>query len=150
MTSTITEEDNKFMELCIELAGECIPVESAYNVGAVLVKDGKVLSTGYSRELPGNTHAEECCYKKLSDPQAAIGATIYTTMEPCSKRLSGLTSCTERTLEAGVKRVVIGVKEPKLFVNCEGTQLLKEKGLVISYLEGFEEKCLKVNSHLNI
>jgi pyrimidine deaminase RibD-like protein len=73
--------DKYFMEMAIECANKCVPVESAFNVGAVLVdSNGVVLSTGYSRELPGNTHAEECCLLKLSNLESARNCTIYSTM----------------------------------------------------------------------
>ncbi|KAG0044136.1 hypothetical protein BGZ83_010631 [Gryganskiella cystojenkinii] len=72
------------MNLAIEQANLSIPVPSGYCVGAVLVKEThqdlnpsevpvadrfQVLATGYSRELPGNTHAEECCLLKLMESQ---------------------------------------------------------------------------------
>lgn len=53
------------MQAC-RLAHSCVPVERAFNVGAVLTdRHGHILATGFSRELPGNTHAEECCLMKL-------------------------------------------------------------------------------------
>lgn len=68
------------MELAIQEAQKCISTETAFNVGAVLVKDNRTLSVGYSREIEGNTHAEQCCLLKLKDTNDAKGATIYTTM----------------------------------------------------------------------
>jgi len=150
------------MKLAIDEANKSIPLESAYCVGAVLVnpETNTVLATGFSRELPGNTHAEECCFLKLQNqekentiPSAADlmkNSTIYTTMEPCSKRLSGNKPCVDHILNYGVSRVVMGVKEPQNFVHCTGVQLLRDKGVEVTILDGFEEECLKPNRHLNL
>ncbi|KAI9216371.1 cytidine deaminase-like protein [Blastocladiella britannica] len=130
-----------------------------------------VLSTGYSREIPGNTHAEEVCFLKLGDQALALpdpvpgqspqwppevlaitraaGATVYTTMEPCSKRLSGRCSCTDHALALGVKRVVVGIAEPRdIFVQCEGIARLGEAGVQVTVLEGMEEECWAPNRHI--
>ena len=73
-----------------------------------------------------------------------MGSTLYTTMEPCSKRLSGNLDCTTRCLSAGVSRVVVGVGEPSKFVECEGTRILKENGIEVSYIqdETLSDLCL--------
>ncbi|KAJ3415755.1 GTP-binding protein of the rab [Chytridiales sp. JEL 0842] len=149
----IMDDEKTLAELGIAIskARQSIPVSSAYCVGAVLVRypstdpngkhdHGTILSTGYSRELPGNTHAEECCLLKLShNPNLARGAHIYTTMEPCGERLSGKKSCAERILESGISRVVIGIPEPPNFIaECVGAELLRSKGVVVEYLSGFE------------
>lgn len=143
--------DDRMMRLAITKALHSIPVEGAYCVGAALVSgSGDLLSTGYSRELPGNTHAEQCCLLKLDgdDIGRAKGGTMYTTMEPCSVRLSGNVPCTTRIIEAGIARVVVGVPEPDNLVVCEGTRLLTEAGIQVDTLEGYQEECLKPNRHI--
>jgi pyrimidine deaminase RibD-like protein len=138
--------DKEFMRLAIQEANRCIPSEGAFSVGAVLVLQGDILATGYSREIEGNTHAEECCFLKVSECR---GATIYTTMEPCGQRLSGKTSCAQRILDAGIHRVVQGIQEPPNFVGQSiGTKILLEGGVQVDYLPGFEEACLAPNLHL--
>jgi pyrimidine deaminase RibD-like protein len=146
----INKWDIKMMELAVAKAKQSIPVSTAYCVGAVLVRYpsddpagkheyGTVISTGYSRELPGNTHAEECSLLKLHSPMVAKGAHIYTTMEPCGERLSGKKSCAERLIEAGIARVVIGIPEPPNFIQqCVGAEMLRAKGIIVEYLNGFE------------
>ncbi|CAG8589762.1 17987_t:CDS:2, partial [Acaulospora morrowiae] len=146
--STPNETDLQFMRIAIEQANLSEPISKAYCVGAVIVKDSKILATGYSRELPGNTHAEECALQKIEDPTQLAGSIIYTTMEPCSKRLSGKKPCVERILESGLKRVVLGVKEPDVFVKCEGIDILRKREIEVVVLEGLEEECLKCNKHL--
>ena len=54
-----TDETCKIYVTSFECANESIPVDTAYCVGCVIVKNNVVISTGYSRELPGNTHAED-------------------------------------------------------------------------------------------
>ncbi|OWZ15835.1 hypothetical protein PHMEG_00010451 [Phytophthora megakarya] len=142
------ESDVAFMRLAIAEAHRSQPSENAYCVGCVVVRDGHVLSSGFSRELPGNTHAEQVALHKLHFE--AQGATVYTTMEPCSKRVSGNVPCVQSCLRAGVTRVVIGVMEPKTFVICEGVQLLQNAGVDVKLLKGLEADCLAPNKHLNL
>ncbi|GAA5978082.1 hypothetical protein JCM10908_004221 [Rhodotorula pacifica] len=154
-TPTTSEPEHvQYMRQALAEARKSIPIETAFCVGAVIVSSpdhptspSTVLATGYSRELPGNTHAEQCALDKLSSPksgeatstkeagaksderrQLLDGASIYTTMEPCSTRLSGNVPCVQRILDTGINRVYIGVEEPRDFVECEGTRLLREAG----------------------
>ena len=109
----------------------------------------QLLSLGYSRQLPGNTHAEECCFLHLDDLSLARGGWLYTTMEPCSLRLSGKTSCTKRILDAGIARVIVGVREPDVFVDeCTGIEDLQQAGVDVVVMDGLEYACLAPNLHL--
>lgn len=130
------------------LAKKCEPTSTAYNVGCVITTDGsdpRRVADGYSRELPGNTHAEECAINKLtmfSEPLV-----LYSTMEPCSTRLSGKESCTKRILACPmIRTVVIGVREPDKFVKCEGVDELREHGVVVLFGddEQLAEEALKL------
>ena len=138
--------DTAFMRMAIAEAHRSQPSENAFCVGCVVVRDGRVLSSGFSRELPGNTHAEQVALQKLSFH--AQGATVYTTMEPCSTRVSGNVPCVQTCLRAGVARVVIGAMEPKTFVVCEGVRRLQDAGVDVRLLEGLERDCLAPNAHL--
>lgn len=140
--------DVALMRLAIAEAHKSGPVAGAYCVGCVVARNNRVLSTGFSRELPGNTHAEQVALTKL-DFQAE-GATVYTTMEPCSRRTSGNVPCVASCLRAGVTRVVVGVLEPKNFVECEGVQQLRDGGVQVDVLAGLEAECLAPNRHLNL
>ncbi|KAF9184255.1 hypothetical protein BGZ51_003453 [Haplosporangium sp. Z 767] len=176
------------MKLAIEQANLSVPVPSGYCVGAVLVQEThqdpdsdipqedrfRVVTTGFSRELPGNTHAEECCLLKLAsimDPELGtveIGSTLdekalaatkahrpkkewimYSTMEPCSTRLSGNRSCSDRLIESGVRRVYVGVREPDHFVKTVvGVENMVEQGIEVVYIPGLEKECLAPNQHV--
>ncbi|KAF8534557.1 cytidine deaminase-like protein, partial [Trichophaea hybrida] len=131
----------------LSLAHQCIPTATAFCVGAVIVSPtGEVLSTGFSRELPGNTHAEQCALDKLLLATPPEGSIMYTTMEPCSERLSGNRPCLYRILETGgIDTVVVGVKEPTTFIKenvCE--RVLREKGIVYLHVSGLEREILEV------
>lgn len=69
-------------------------------------------------------------------------ADVYTTMEPCSVRTSGLASCADALIQAQIQRCFIGVGEPDDFVICEGAQKLKDAGIEVVWLKGMEEACL--------
>ena len=142
-------EQAKWMQLALDEAAKCTPTPSAFCVGAVIVDNqGNLLATGYSRELEGNTHAEANAIDKLlidndNDATRLQGSDIYTTMEPCSVRLSGNVPCTRRILESGIARVFLGTVEPDDFVKCEGVQQLKDAGVQVYTVQGFTEQCLE-------
>jgi len=159
----------RFLRLALDEACKCEPTPSAFCVGCVLTSrlaDGDepvILACGYSRELPGNTHAEANALtkaRKLSQerirhlfPSAPIDvsideilshADIYTTMEPCSVRTSGLAPCADAIVAAKVRRCFIGVGEPDDFVKCEGAQRLATSGVEVIWVKGLESECLRV------
>ena len=137
-----------FMELALEEAKKAIPSPTAYCVGAVLTDGhGKILSTGYSREISGNTHAEEVCLLKLDTLDLAKGSRCYTTMEPCSQRLSGKLSCVQRLYNAGVAQIYLGAKEPADFVQCRGINDLQSLGLMVCQIKEVEKQCLDIATH---
>ncbi|WP_018569265.1 deaminase [Streptomyces sp. PsTaAH-124] len=123
----------------------------AYSVGAVIVgEDGSELASGYSRESDPREHAEEAALAKLpeGDPRLA-GATIYSTLEPCSQRHSPRTPCAQRILAAGIPRVVIAWREPSLFVeNCVGYEQLVEAGVTVAELPEMATAAKATNVHL--
>jgi diaminohydroxyphosphoribosylaminopyrimidine deaminase / 5-amino-6-(5-phosphoribosylamino)uracil reductase len=152
-----TQDDARWMRLAVELAWLCPPSSTAYSVGAVIVAaDGTELSRGFSRENDPVVHAEESALGKLGpgapgapgDPRLP-GATIYSTLEPCSRRKSRPRSCTELIIASGIRRVVIAWREPDLFVaNCQGYELLEQAGLEVIELPAFSEQAAAPNRHL--
>ena len=146
------------MRQALSEARKCTHVPTAFCVGCVIVvypdEQGIVLSTGYSRELAGNTHAEANALQKArmlqTIPRSSTlstllhTASVYTTLEPCSVRTSGLAPCANALVDAGVKEVIIGVKEPDDFVTCEGVKVLRDGGVEVKWVKGLEEECLRV------
>lgn len=105
------------MKIALGEADKSPPTDTAFCVGCVIcpTSDGsssstsEILATGFSRELPGNTHAEQCALDKIASefkPQPSPSKSVpvleldlYTTMEPCSERLSGNLPCVQRILK---------------------------------------------------
>jgi pyrimidine deaminase RibD-like protein len=158
--STIQPGDHKaYMRLALEQAQKSPPKPTNYRVGAVLVDSAtnEILATGYTLELPGNTHAEQCCFMKLADkhgvPEENLKnvlpskLALYTTVEPCSKRLSGNIPCVQRVLRlaSSLQIVYVGIMEPETFVaENTGKTSLQEAGISVIHVEGFEKEILEV------
>ena len=146
-----SQDDARWMRLAVELAWLCPPSDTAYSVGAVIVAaDGTELSRGFSRESDPVVHAEESALGKLTpgDPRLP-GATIYSTLEPCSQRKSRPRSCTELIIASGIRRVVIAWREPDLFVaDSQGYELLEQAGLEVTELPAFSEQAAAPSRHL--
>ena len=110
------------------------------SVGAVVVKNGEIVGKGYHRRA-GTPHAE---VNALTDAgKKARGATIYVTLEPCNH--TGRTPpCTSAILEAGIKKVVVGMADPNPNVEGCGSDFLEKKGLTVvrDILAG---ECLSIN-----
>lgn len=82
----------------IDQARKCSPdaTANAFAVGCVIVQNENIVSEGYTRELTGNTHAEENALAKVDSLD--WGTELYTSMEPCSLRLSGNLPCVDRII----------------------------------------------------
>ena len=149
------------MALAIELAWQCPPSSESFSVGAVIVAlDGTELARGFSREGGDpHVHAEEAALAKLvpGDPRLA-GATLYSSLEPCSQRKSRPRSCTELILATrrdagndGIGRVVLAWREPSLFVaDCQGAELLWQAGIMVTELPELAESVKGANRHLGV
>jgi diaminohydroxyphosphoribosylaminopyrimidine deaminase/5-amino-6-(5-phosphoribosylamino)uracil reductase len=127
----MTDED--WLRAAIELSRKCTPSGTAYSVGAIVVGAyGDELARGYSREGDAFVHAEEAALAKLAEsPVDSQDATMYSSMEPCSVRQSRPRTCTELIIAAGIRRVVFALREPPLFVDCHGVELLQQAGIQV-------------------
>lgn len=112
-------------------------------VGAVLVKDGIVLATGYHHRY-GDLHAERDCLKNAREKGVDTkGATMYVTLEPCC-HTGKQPPCTNAIIEAGIARVVIGSRDPNNLVNGKGVEQLKAAGIEVVQ-DFLKEECDKLN-----
>ena len=139
-----TEKSAEFMLLAINEAkkGEGFTHPNPL-VGAVLVKDGKVLSTGYHHRY-GDLHAERDCLKNAREKGVDTkGATMYVTLEPCC-HTGKQPPCTNAIIEAGIARVVIGSRDPNNLVNGKGVEQLKAAGIEVVQ-DFMKEECDKLN-----
>ena len=109
-------------------------------VGAVLVKGGRVVGEGYHAKA-GEPHAEIVA---LGDAQEkAKGSTLYLNLEPCAHQ--GRTPpCAPRVVQAGVKKAIIGMKDPNPRVEGKGIRILEEGGLEVR-VGVLEQECRKLN-----
>ncbi|MEG0772212.1 bifunctional diaminohydroxyphosphoribosylaminopyrimidine deaminase/5-amino-6-(5-phosphoribosylamino)uracil reductase RibD [Clostridium sp.] len=96
-------------------------------VGAVIVKDGKVIGEGY-HEVYGSHHAEVNAFKNATDD--VKGATMYVTLEPCS-HYGKTPPCAMAIVEKGIKKVVIGLKDPNPLVSGKGIKILEDAGIEV-------------------
>lgn len=97
-------------------------------VGAVVVSRGRVVAVGYHRRA-GLPHAEAVALRRAGD--AARGATLYVSLEPCSH--TGRTPpCCDAILRAGIRRVVVAVRDPDPRVNGRGLARLRRAGVALT------------------
>ena len=111
-------------------------------VGAVIVKNGRILSRGWHQRV-GQPHAEVEALRALSSPELARGATLYVTLEPCCTH--GRTPpCTAAILAAGIRRVVVGAADPHPAHAGRGLELLRERGVEVE-TGVLEAECRQLN-----
>ncbi len=174
-----SEDHLSYLRQALDLARKSPPKPTNFRVGALLVSypndeilSAKVLSTGYTLELEGNTHAEQCALSKLASqhsiPESELGTvltpeanvTLYTSLEPCGVRLSGNTPCVRRIIATrslpyqsdsaggnagGIRKVVFGAKEPGTFVKySESCRMMTEADVDWEYVDGLNDEILAV------
>ncbi len=104
-------------------------------VGCVIVQDGKVVGRGRTRD-GGRPHAEVDALNQAGE--AARGATVYVTLEPCS-HFGKSPPCADALIEAGVAKVVSAMEDPNPKVNGQGHARLKEAGIVVDVGDSAKE-----------
>ena len=147
----MTERDDvRLLREAIALSRNASPSQAAFSVGAIIAApDGSVLAQGYSRERGPHSHAEQIALDKASERGLDLrGATLYTSLEPCSVRKSGLGPCTERIVASGITRVVFAMREPPVFVDGNGAKMLAEAGVDVLELNGEAAAVARINAHL--
>ncbi len=134
-------DDEKYMQIALELAikgnGKVNPNPL---VGAVIVKDEKIIGEGY-HEKYGGLHAERNALKNCQiSPE---GATMYVTLEPCC-HIGKTPPCTEAVIKSGVSKVVVGTLDPNDKVAGKGVEILKKAGIEVK-IGILEEQCREIN-----
>lgn len=99
-------------------------------VGAVIVKDGKVISEGYHQKK-GEAHAELDAIQKAKE--SLKGATIYVNLEPCCHTNKSTPPCAQRLIQEGFAKVVICNLDPNPSVNGKGVDLLRAAGIEVEH-----------------
>lgn len=109
-------------------------------VGAVIVKDGKIIAEGYHRRY-GENHAE---INAINSASGSIeGATFYITLEPCT-HYGKTPPCVDRIIASKPARVVVGVTDPNPVVSGRGIKILKSSGIETK-TDVLKEECIKLN-----
>ena len=117
-----------FMKACLDLAARGQGYTSPNPmVGAVVVRDGKIVGKGYHQQA-GGPHAEVHAINDAGP--SAQNSTLYVNLEPCNH--TGRTPpCTQKILEAGIRQVVVGMRDPNPGVRGGGIDYLRERGLSV-------------------
>jgi diaminohydroxyphosphoribosylaminopyrimidine deaminase/5-amino-6-(5-phosphoribosylamino)uracil reductase len=130
------EVDRRFMQLALTLGrrglGRTWPNPA---VGAVVVKDGIVVGRGWTQP-GGRPHAEPEALRRAGE--AARGATLYVTLEPCS-HFGKSPPCADAVIAAGIARVVTAIEDPNPLVAGQGHAKLRAAGIVVDVGLGAEE-----------
>ncbi|MGI5150701.1 dCMP deaminase [Plantactinospora sp. CA-294935] len=147
----VTAQDRRWLRAAIELSRLSPLSPTHYAVGAIIVdRHGIALATGYTGETDPHYHAEEAALAKLAG-RADLDlseATIYTSMEPCTARRSRPDPCTDLLLDAGVARVVLALREPLLFADCDGVETLRGGGVDVVEISELGPLVTAINAHV--
>ena len=133
--------DEKYMRLAIELAKKGVgAVNPNPLVGAVIVKDDRIIGQGYHRAY-GGLHAEREAFKSLTE--SAEDADMYVTLEPCCHH-GKQPPCVEAIVEHKIKRVYVGSDDPNKLVSGKGYEYLKSHGIEV-HTHILKEECDALN-----
>ncbi len=146
MDSNVTGSFDGLMGKAISLAARGAGCTSPNPMVGALIIDrfGKILGKGYHKRA-GTAHAEVHAIDKVG--RKSRGATMVVTLEPCNH--TGRTGpCTEKIIEAGIKKVIVGAPDPNPLVSGSGVERLREAGIEV--VEGvLSEKASRLNEAYN-
>ena len=134
----VTPRDREWMATALALARRGV-IGTAPNprVGCVLVRDGRMLSSGWHAAV-GGPHAEAAALQALPSKHDARGATAYVTLEPCSHH--GRTPpCSDALIASGIVRCVVGMVDPNPMVSGQGIERMRDVGIEVAVLDAFAE-----------
>jgi diaminohydroxyphosphoribosylaminopyrimidine deaminase / 5-amino-6-(5-phosphoribosylamino)uracil reductase len=142
--------DEYWLAEAIELSRRCQPTDAAFCVGAILLSaSGQVIARAYSRQSDPKDHAEEAALADAAASGADLnGATVYTSLEPCLRRVSRPASCAQLILGSDVRRVVYAWREPPIFQPGGGAAWLAEHGVTVLELPDLAPTAQAVNRAL--
>ncbi len=123
-------DDRHFMKRALSLARRAYGSTSPNPmVGAVLVKKGRIIAEGYHKKA-GLPHAEAVAIANAEGK--AKGSTLYVNLEPCCHTNKRTPPCTDAIVSAGIKKVVISMKDPNPKVSERGIKILRENGINVT------------------
>lgn len=142
MQTPFEDNDIKFMRRALTLAkrGNWRTSPNPM-VGAVVVKDGRIIGEGYHKKA-GLPHAE--IEAIMNSKESLKGATLYVTLEPCCHRDKRTPPCTDAIIEKGISRVVVAMRDPNPKVSGKGIETLTTHGIDVK-TGVLEKEALKLN-----
>jgi pyrimidine deaminase RibD-like protein/NTP pyrophosphatase (non-canonical NTP hydrolase) len=130
----VEDNDKEFMRCAIAEAQKSKPEDGRPHpvVGAVVVKEGKIIATGFRGEY-ASEHAEYVALERRLRDEVIAGSTLYTTLEPCTTRNHPKVPCAQRLVERKIARVVIGILDPNPIIQGKGWQLLRDANITTDF-----------------
>jgi len=140
--------DRQLMERAIELSRKCVSEEGnvAPKVGAIVARDGVILGEAFRGEMAPGEHAEYTLLEKKLSGETLAGATLFTTLEPCTSRNKPKLACAQRVIERRLGKVVIGTLDRNQRIRGKGEVQLLDAGIQIAK---FDPDLLPVIEELN-
>lgn len=136
--------DRNYMELAILEMAKCNESPGTIRVGCIVALKGEIIASGYKGQDGKNIHAEHAALASLRERSiSAVGATIYSTLEPC---VGTNAECSERIVNSGIAEVVLGSFDFNPTIRGKGYAYLKSKGVK---LRGFDDDLRQRVDELN-
>jgi len=153
----IDAQDQRWLAAAARLAGRARPGSRPNpGVGCIIVRDGRVVARGWT-QAGGRPHAEAVALAMAGD--AARGATLYVTLEPCAHRSARGPACADLVAASGAARVVIGCGDPDPRTAGEGMARLRAAGILVELadcpqaresLAGYLTQCMAGRPHVTL
>lgn len=125
------ERDEELMRLAVAEAAKCVPEPGGARprVGVVVARAGELLCSAYRGEITAGQHAEYTALEGKLSASTLAGATLYTTLEPCTTRQHPKVPCAERIIQRKIGRVLIGILDPNPLISGRGFRRLRQANI---------------------
>jgi len=131
MIANMTDFDQVCIELAIQEARKTKMEDARIHpmVGVVAARGGMVLGTAFRGELGLGEHAEYTLLERKLKDISLVGATVYTTLEPCTSRHHTRVPCAARLVNRRVSKVVVGMLDSNPYLSGRGLRFLQQAGI---------------------